>query len=59
MGIFHPQFFSFRFYLFSREDVLSELIDTILSDRDSPNAESSLVNGMDVLLSLIEVKRPK
>ena len=42
----------------SRAEVLSDLIDTILSHGDSPNAESSLVNGMDVLLSLIEVKRP-
>ncbi len=42
-----------------REDVLAELLDNILSDGSADHAESALVNGMDVLLSLIEFKRPK
>jgi len=41
-----------------KEEILSTLIDTILSDRDSINADSSLVNGVDVLLSIFEFKRP-
>ncbi|XP_065065756.1 serine/threonine-protein phosphatase 6 regulatory subunit 3-like isoform X2 [Rhopilema esculentum] len=53
-----PEDQSGLFSVVEREDVLSDLIDRILSDRGSPNADSSLVNGMDVLLSLIEFKRP-
>ena len=46
-------------FLLNREEVLSDLLETILSDRESSNADSSLVNGMDVILSLVEYKRPK
>lgn len=45
------------FLLFSRQETIEKLFSVIFDDVDHPNSDSSIVNGINTILSMIEIRR--